>query len=88
MTGSAQQDYLLIGTPSKVFTNGASSMRFCKNIFEAIIDAQQHSYKKVYVSFSELPEPRSQALEALRCAYPALPICLLVPMTDEPAVRQ
>ena len=87
MTHLTAQDYLLIGTPSKVFTDGAVSIRRCKNIFEAIISAQEHPVKKVLVSYSELPDPKPQALEALRHAYPATTICLLVQMTDEPVVR-
>ena len=88
MTGSAGQDYLLIGTPSNVFTNGAVSMPRCKNVFEAIIRAQEYPCKKLFVSFAELPDPKPQALEAHRHAYPASALCLLVTMNQEPVVRQ
>ena len=82
MTGLTGQDYLLIGTPASVFTNGPVPMLRCKNVFEAIIRAHEYPCKKLFVSFSELPDPKPQALEALRQAYPASTVTLLVTMNQ------
>jgi GGDEF domain-containing protein len=81
-----QNDCLLIGTPARVFTNGPVPMRVCKNIFEGITTAQQESYETIYVVYSELPEPKIQAVHALHQVCPAAKICLLVQMVEEPAV--
>lgn len=78
--------HLLIGTPSKAFTDGPVRMRVCKNIFEGITTAQQGSYETVYVVYSELPEPKIQAIGALHQVCPDTAICLLVQMVEEPAV--
>jgi GGDEF domain-containing protein len=88
MPASAGHDLLLIGTPSKVFVEGVAPMRICQNIFEAIIEAKERSCEKVFVVYAELPEPKSQALDALHHAYPATSVCLLVQMSEEPIVRQ
>jgi GGDEF domain-containing protein len=61
-------------------------MRVCKNIFEAITTAQHQSYETIYVVYSELPEPKIQAVGALHQVCPAAAICLLVQMVEEPAV--
>jgi len=77
---------LLVGTPSKVFTDGPVRMQVCKNIFEGITTAQQKAYKTIYVVYSELPEPKTQAVYALHQVCPDAVICLLVQMVEEPAV--
>ena len=88
MADTAEQPYLLIGTPAKVCPETTVPMRVCKNIFEGIMSARQHPCKKIYVVYSELPEPKSQALDALHHTYPEASICLLIQMSEEPAVRQ
>jgi diguanylate cyclase (GGDEF)-like protein len=88
MTPSAGHDLLLIGTPSKVFIEGAAPMRVCHTVFEAIIEAQERPCEKVFVVYSELAEPKPQALDALHHAYPDSSVCLLVQMAEEPLVRQ
>lgn len=79
---------LLIGSPSKVFTDGRVSLKHSKNIFEAISQAKEEPCEHIYVVYSQLPEPKSEALEALHCAYPKASVCLLVRMAEEPLVRQ
>lgn len=79
---------LLIGSPSRVFTDGPVSLKHSKNIFEAIRQAKEQPCEHIYVVYSQLPEPKSEALEALHAAYPKSSVCLLVRMADEPFVRQ
>jgi len=78
---------LLIGSPSRAFTDGPVRMRVCNNIFEGITTAQRQSYETIYVVYSELPEPKIQAVHALHEVCPdAAKICLLVQMIEEPEV--
>lgn len=77
---------LLIGSPSRAFTDGPVPMRVCKNIFEGITTAQQKSYNTIYVVYSELPEPKTQAIQALHQVCPEAAICLLIQMVEEPMV--
>jgi len=87
MPASAEHNNrLLIGTPSRACTDGPVRMRVCKNIFEGITTAQHQSYETIYVVYSELPEPKIQAVGALHQVCPAAKICLLVQMVEEPAV--
>lgn len=80
-------NHLLIGSPSRAFTDGPVRMRVCKNIFEGITTAQRQSYETIYVVYSELPEPKIQAVHALHQVCPDVAkICLLVQMVEEPAV--
>ena len=88
MMTPAEQHNLLIGTPSKVFTDGPVPMRICKNIFEGITIAQQKCYDTIYLVHSDLPEPRTQAIEALHQVCPDASIRLLIEMGEEPAVCQ
>jgi GGDEF domain-containing protein len=81
-----QNNRLLIGSPARACTDGPVRMRVCKNIFEGISTAQRQSYKTIYVVYSELPEPKIQAVGALHQVSPAAKICLLVHMVEEPAV--
>ena len=83
---AAYNDRLLIGTPSRVFTDGSVPMRVCKNIFEGITTAQQGAYATIYINYSELPEPKIQAVSALHQICPEAKICLLVQMVEEPTV--
>ena len=87
MTAAAgHNNRLLIGTPSRVCTDGPVRMPVCKNIFEGISTAQHQSYETIYVVYSELPEPKIQAVHALHQVCPTAKICLLVQMIEEPAV--
>jgi two-component system cell cycle response regulator len=75
---------LLIGSPAGVLNGTPVSMQICKNIFEGITTAQQSECDMIYVVFSELPEPKAQALEALHQVCPQVPIRLLIRMHEEP----
>jgi two-component system chemotaxis family response regulator WspR len=88
MTAAQQNNHLLIGMPAKVIFDGPILMRTCKNIFEGITIAQQQSLDRVFVVYSELPEPKLQALEALHQVCPAATICLLIRMVEEPGVHE
>ncbi|MHC5174283.1 MAG: GGDEF domain-containing protein [Planctomycetota bacterium] len=88
MTAAQQKNHLLIGTPAKVITDGPILMRHCRNIFEAITIAQQQSLDRIFVVYSEIPEPKPQALEALHQICPEAAICLLIRMVEEPGVHQ
>lgn len=59
-------------------------MQICHNIFEGITAAQQSAFETIYAVFSDLPEPKSQALEALHQVCPDVPIHLLIRMHEEP----
>lgn len=88
MTASQQNNHLLIGTPAKVIADGPILMRHCRNIFEGITIARQQSLDRVFVVYSEIPEPKPQALEALHQICPEATICLLIRMVEEPDVHQ
>ncbi len=83
-----ENNYLLIGTPAKVIADGPILMRQCGNIFEGITLAQKESFDRIFVVYSELPEPKSQALEALHQICPEATICLLIHMAEEPCVYE
>jgi PleD family two-component response regulator len=88
MTAAQQNDHLLIGTPAKVFTDGPILMRHCRNIFEGITIAQQQHFDTIFVVYSEIPEPKPQALAALHQICPDAAICLLIRMVEEPGVHE
>lgn len=88
MTAAQQNNHLLIGTPAKVIADGPVLMQTCRNIFEGITIAQQQPLDRVFVVYSELPEPKSQALEALHQISPEVTICLLIRMVEEPSVHE
>ncbi len=88
MTAAQQNNHLLIGTPAKVIADGPILMRTCRNIFEGITFAQQQSFDRVFVVYSEIPEPKLQALEALHQVCPEATICLLIQMVEEPGVHE
>ena len=88
MTTAQHNNHLLIGTPAKVITDGPILMRHCRNIFEGITIAQQRPLERIFVVYSEIPEPKPQALEALHRICPEATICLLIRMVEEPAVHE
>ena len=88
MTPAQQNNYLLIGTPAKVIADGPILMRHCRNIFEGITIAQQQSLDRVFLVYSEIPEPKQQALEALHQVCPETTIRLLIRMIEEPGDRK
>ena len=88
MMAAQQNNYLLIGTPAKVITDGPILMRTCRNIFEGITTVQKESFDRVLVVYSEIPEPKLQALEALHQVCPEATICLLVQMVEEPGIHE
>jgi len=88
MTAAQQNNHLLIGTPAKVIAGGPVLMRTCRNIFEGITIAQQQPVDRVFVVYSEMPEPKLQALEALHQVCPKATICLLIQMVEEPGVHE
>ena len=88
MTPAQRNDYLLIGTPEKVMVDGPISMRHCKTIFEGLTIVRQRSFEKIFVVYSEIPEPKPQALAALHQICPQAMICLLIQMIDEPGVHE
>ncbi len=88
MTAAQQNNYLLIGTPAKVMADGPISMLHCKSIVEGITIAQQQPLDRIFVVYSEMPEPKSQALEALHRVCPQATICLLIQMVEEPGVHE
>jgi diguanylate cyclase (GGDEF)-like protein len=81
------QHNLLIGTPAKVLVDGPVRMRTCRNIFEGITIAQQQSFERIFLVYSEIPEPKLQAVEALHQVCPEVSICLLIQMVEEPDVH-
>jgi len=83
-----ENNHLLIGTPAKVIADGPILMRQCRNIFEGITIAQKESFERIFVVYSEMPEPKLQALEALHQVCPAATICLLIRMVEEPGVHE
>jgi len=88
MTAAQQNNHLLIGTPAKVIADGPILMRHCRNIFEGITIAQQQPLDRIFVVYSEIPEPKPQALEALHQICPEAMICLLIRMVEEPSVHE
>ena len=88
MTAAQQNNHLLIGTPAKVIADGPILMRHCKSIFEGITIAQQRPLDRVFVVYSEMPEPKFQALKALHQVCPQANICLLIQMVEEPSVHE
>ncbi len=88
MTTAQQNNHLLIGTPAKVIADGPILMRQCRNIFEGITIVQKESFDRIFVVYSEMPEPKLQALEALHQVCPEATICLLIQMVEEPGVHE
>jgi diguanylate cyclase (GGDEF)-like protein len=88
MTAAQQNNHLLIGTPAKVIADGPILMRHCRSIFEGITIAQQQSLDRIFVVYSEIPEPKPQALEALHHVCPEATLCLLIRMVEEPSVHE
>ncbi|MEN8128507.1 MAG: GGDEF domain-containing protein [Planctomycetota bacterium] len=88
MTAAQQNNYLLIGTPSKAIVDGPLLIQHCKSIFEGITIAQQQPLEKIFVVYSEIPEPKPQALAALHQICPQATICLLIQMVAEPGVHE
>ena len=88
MTAAQQNNQLFIGSPAKVIADGPILMRHCRSIFEGITIAQKHPLDRVFVVYSEIPEPKSQALAALHQICPEATICLLIRMVEEPGVHE
>lgn len=88
MTATPNNNHLLIGTPAKVITDGPILMRHCRNIFEGITLAQKQPLDRILVVYSEIPEPKPQALAALHQICPKATICLLIHMVEEPGVHE
>ena len=76
---------LFIGTPSNGFWQQAET-HYCENIFEGIAAVKQQTYQSICVVWSDLPEPKTTALEALSQFAAATRICLLIDMHEEPDV--
>jgi diguanylate cyclase (GGDEF)-like protein len=88
MAAPQQNNDLLVGTPAKVIVDGPLLMQTCRNIFEGITVAQQQSFERIFLVFSDIPEPKLQAVEALHQMCPEATICLLIQMVDEPCVYE
>ena len=88
MTTAQQNNHLLIGTPAKVIADGPILMRQCRNIFEGITIVQKESFDRIFVVYSEMPEPKLQALDALHQVCPQATICLLIRMVEEPGIHE
>ena len=88
MAAAQHNHYLLIGTPEKVIVDGPLPMRTCRNIFEGITIVQKRSFEKIFLVYSEIPEPKLQAVEALHQVCPEAAICLLVQMAEEPGLYE
>lgn len=88
MAAAQYKKQLLIGTPAKVITDGPIMMRTCRNIFEGITIVQQQPVDRIYLVYSEIPEPKLQAIEALHQVSPKAKLCLLIRMVEEPAVHE
>jgi diguanylate cyclase (GGDEF)-like protein len=88
MTAAHKNNHLLIGTPAKVIADGPILMRHCRSIFEGITLAQQQSLDRIFLVYSEIPEPKPQALEALHQVCPEARLSLLIRMVEEPSVHE
>lgn len=82
MTHSAQCN-LFIGTARNGFTRQVKTDCYA-TIFEGLDAAKQQSYETIYVVYADLPEPKSEALQALSQFAETAHVYLVIDMHEEP----
>ncbi len=60
--------------------------KFAETIFDGITAAKQHRFESIDVVYADLPEPKTEALQALSQAAANTPVNLLIDMHEEPEV--
>lgn len=80
------QHNLFIGSRRSRFSPPGQT-EFCGTIFDAIERLRHQHYNAVYVVYAELPEPKTDALQALAQSAANAKVFLVIDMHEEPAVR-
>ncbi len=88
MTNADLSHCLLIGTPDGLIRGGLIGCRVCPHITEALTAAKQDCFVRIFVIFSDIPEPKIQSLNALSQVSTDSDIILLARMHEEADVTE
>jgi two-component system cell cycle response regulator len=86
MTIAGMNNCLMIGTPEGLIRDGRIDCRICQNIVEGLAVAKQNRFDRIFIVFSDLPEPKVHSLKALCQVSSDSEFILLAMMYEETEV--